>query len=260
MGPGDLIRAHRKRHGLSQLELASRAGISTRHLSYVERGRSRPGRAVVAALARGLGLAPREANRLARAADLRPLHPEHGLDDPAVEPLRAALEAMLATHMPLPAAVTDPSWNVPRANPACTALTEHLAGFTRRPPADESLLEWLFAADGLQPLVTNWAEVGPFLLERARDEAVSYPELDTLVARLERLLAVSGVSPGPAAAEDRVLLALRLAAGDRELRLFSVLARFGSALDANMESLRVEYFFPEDQATRIHIEHLVANR
>lgn len=258
MSPGDLIRAHRKRRRLSQLELAGRAGISARHLSYVERGRSQPGRAVVAALARAMALPLREANRIARAAGLPAIHPEHGLDDPEVEALRNALEALLDAHMPLPAVVTDHAWRVVHGNPAFAALVGYLARHTRRPPGTGSLLEWLFAPDGLRPLVLNWDAVSALLLERARHEAVLHPDLDELVARLETLAHHAGGRPASSLPDDRVMLALHLSAGGRELRLFSVLARFGSALDANMESLRIEYFFPEDAASGAELAQICA--
>lgn len=258
MGPGDLIRAHRKRRRLSQLELAGQAGISARHLSYVERGRSRPGRAIVAALARAMALPLRETNRLARAAGLPAIHPEHGLDDPEVVTLRNALEAMLSAHMPLPAVVTDHAWHVVHGNPAFTALAGYLARYTRRPPGAGSLLEWLFAPDGLRPLVLNWDAVSALLLERARHEAVLHPDLDDQVARLDTLAHRPGGPPAPVPPEDRVVLSLHLCAGGRELRLFSVLARFGSALDANMESLRIEYFFPEDAASGAELARICA--
>lgn len=259
MGPGDLIRAHRKRRRLSQLELAGRAGISARHLSYVERGRSRPGRAVVAALARAMALPLGEANRIARAAGLPAIHPEHGLEDPEVETLRNALEVMLAAHMPLPAVVTDHSWRVVRGNLAFGALAGYLARHTQRPPGAGSLLEWLFAPDGLRPLVLNWDAVSALLLERARHEAVLHPDLDKLVARLETLAHHAGGPPDHSLHEYRVVLPLHLSAGGRELRLFSVLARFGSALDANMECLRFEYFFPEDAASRAELARICAS-
>ena len=212
---------------------------------------------MLAALARAMSLPPRQANRLARAAGLRPLYPEHDLDDSAVGALRTALEAMLRAHMPLPAVVTDPAWRVVRANPAFAALSEYLAGFTERAPGEGSLLEWLFAADGLRPLVRNWDEVGPLLLERVREEAVQHPDLDDLVDRLERLAADAGAAAQPSLPDDRPVLTLNLAAGGREFRLFSVVARFGSALDANMDALRIEYFFPEDATTRIRIDQLL---
>lgn len=252
MGPGELVRAHRVRRRLSQLELAGEAGVSTRHLSYVETGRSRPGRAVLAALARALHLPPREANRLMRAAGERPLHAERGLDGRASAPLRAALDRMVAGHMPYPAIVTDHAWNPVRANPAAGAFTARLAAAARPPPASGNLLEWLFAADGLRPLVANWPAVGPLLLDRVRQEAVRYPDLDALAARLQALAPAAATAPR--LDPDDAVLPLHLVVEGRDLRLFSILAAFGSALDAHVAGLRIEYFFPYDETTRTWLE------
>lgn len=256
MGPGQLIRAHRRRRRLSQLELAGVAGISARHLSFVENGRSRPGRPVLAALARGLGLPARQANQLMHAAGERPQYPEHALGDAAARPLRWALERMLDGHMPLPAMVTDHAWNLVRENAAFAALRSELAAHAGRGAEGRGMMEWLFAPDGLQPLVANWELVGPFLLERVRHEALVHPDLDGLVERLE---AQPGATEARHAAEGAdVVVPLHLVLAGRDLRLFTVLASFGSALDAHLQSLRIEYFFPVDEATRRYLEGLVA--
>jgi len=257
MGPGDLVRHHRSRRRLSQLELAAAAGISTRHLSYVERGRSRAGRAVLVALARALGLPAREANALLRAAGERPAYPDHRLDEAAVRPMRAALERMLAGHMPLPALVTDHRWMLIEGNAAFDALVRRLAAASGTGiAAGGNVLEWLFAADGLRPLVVNWPAVGVFMLERLRREALLRPELDALVARLESEL---GHEEAAVAEPEGTVLPLRLAIDGRELRLFSVLAAFGSALDAGMQDLRIEYIFAEDGPSEAWLEGLTVS-
>ena len=252
MAPGEIIRAHRARRRVSQLDLASAAGVSTRHLSYVETGRSRPGRAVLAALARALHLPPRETNRLMRAAGERPLYAERGLEAPESAALRSAIDRMLSTHMPWPAIVTDHAWNPVRANPAADALTSRLAAASGPPPPSGNLLEWLFAPDGLRPTVANWSAVGPFLLDRVRQESVPYPDLDELAERLQAL------APDAATAsridEYDVVVPLHLMVERKEVRLISVVAGFGAALDAHIADLRIEYFFPEDEATRVWLE------
>lgn len=256
MGPGQLIRVHRRRRRLSQVELAGAAGISARHLSFVENGRSRPGRPVLAALARGLGLPARQVNRLMRAAGERPQYPEHALEDATARPLRWALERMLDAHMPLPAMVTDHAWNLVRENPAFAALRRELGTLAHRGAEGRSMMEWLFAADGLRPLVSNWDVVGPLLLERVRHEALVHPDLDWLVEHLEAHLGETGARNE--ADDADVVVPLHMVLGGDDLRLFTVLASFGSALDAHLQSLRIEYFFPVDEATRRYLEALVA--
>lgn len=254
MGPGEIVRMHRVRRRLSQLDLASEAAVSTRHLSYVETGRSRPGRPVLAALARALHLPAREANRLMRAAGERPLHPEQGLETPQSGALRGAIDRMLATHMPWPALVTDHAWNPVRANPAADGLMSRLAAAGGPPPPSGNLLEWLFAPDGLRPLVANWSAVGPFLLDRVRQESVPHPDLDELVERLQTL--APDAATAPRIDEHDVVVPLHLIIEGKDVRLFSILAGFGAALDAHIADLRIEYFFPEDEITRAWLDGL----
>jgi len=258
VGPGSLLRSHRRRRRLSQLALANAAGISARHLSFIETGRSRPGRAVVAALARAMALPHRETNRILRSLGEAPLYPDVGIDDEAVRALRAALERMLEAHMPWPAVVMDRAWCAVRANPAFECLLDRLVGHTETPPSERGLMEWLFARDGLQPLVVNWPEVAPFLLRRVRHESVLHPDLDELAERLEgqvdpRVLA----DPEPGG--QGVVLPLHLRVDGQEVRLFSLLAGFGSALDAGMEELRLECFCPADGDSERWLTHLVAD-
>jgi len=187
-----------------------------------------------------------------RAAGERPLHTERGLEAPQSAALRSAIDRMLSTHMPWPALVTDHAWNPVRANPAADALMSRLAAAGGPPPPSGNLLEWLFAPDGLRPLVINWSAVGPFLLDRVRQESVPHPDLDELAARLQALAPDAATTPR--IDEDAVVVPLHLNVEGRELRLFSILAGFGAALDAHIADLRIEYFFPEDEATCIWLE------
>ena len=258
MNPGRLLRTHRRRRRLSQLELALAAGISSRHLSFIENGRSRPGRAVLAALARALQLPLRESNRLFRAAGERAPYPDRGLDDAAAASLRSALERMLEAHMPWPAMVTDRCWHPVRTNPAFDALLAELGRHAQSGPGERGMMEWLFAHDGLRPLVANWDAVGPFLLERVRHEAVLDPGLEELLERLEATGEDRPGDPGPARGD--VVLPLHLVFAGQSVQLFSLLAGFGSALDAGLQDLRMEFFCPNDAPSAQWLRDLTAAR
>jgi len=259
VGPGSLLRTHRRRRGLSQLGLACSAGISARHLSFIETGRSRPGRAVVVALSRAMALPNRETNRLLRAIGEPPQYPDAGIDGEAVRPLRAALERMLDAHMPWPAVVMDRFWRVVLANPAFEGMLDRLVQHAETPPGDRGLMEWLFARDGLQPLVGNWSQVAPFLLRRVRHESVLYPDLDELAVALEAQLDPQ-VLGEPESGDQDVVLSLHLLVDAQEIQLFSLLAGFGSALDAGMAELRMECFFPRDEHSERWLRDLVAGQ
>lgn len=119
---GVLIRDWRTHRRLSQMELALEAGISPRHLSFVETGRSQPGRATLLSLAEVLEVPLRDRNRLLLAAGLAPAYAERGLDDSALEPARQAVAQILRAHEPFPAIAVDRHWNLLLANRAVTPL------------------------------------------------------------------------------------------------------------------------------------------
>jgi transcriptional regulator with XRE-family HTH domain len=119
---GALLRRWRGHRGLSQLALAAQAGTTTRHLSFLETGRSRPSQEMVLRIGQALGIPLREQNRLLEAAGLPPVYPEADLDDADLAPFRAAIEQLLTAHLPYPAIVLDERWNVRMANTACAAL------------------------------------------------------------------------------------------------------------------------------------------
>src|SRR5215210_5676754 len=120
MGP--LLRAGGERRGLSQLELALEAGVSTRHLSFVETGRSRPGHEMLLRVLAQLEVPLREQNRLLLASGHAPAFPERSLEDAELLPVREALDQILADHEPYPAFVVDRAWNYVAANPAMRGL------------------------------------------------------------------------------------------------------------------------------------------
>src|ERR671916_2317734 len=123
-GIGALLREWRERRRVTQLELALEAGVSTRHLSFVETGRSKPGREMLLRVLEQLKVPFREQNRLLLAAGHAPAFPERSLDDPDLAPVRDALDVILSGHEPYPAVAVDRVWNLIAANSAMFALTE----------------------------------------------------------------------------------------------------------------------------------------
>ena len=109
---GPLLRSWRRRRNLSQLDLAHRADVSARHLSFIETGRSRPSPDMVLRLCDQLDVPLREQNRLLLASGHAPAHPEHGLGDPSMAEANAAIEAILAAYDPFPALVIDQGWDL----------------------------------------------------------------------------------------------------------------------------------------------------
>lgn len=255
---GRLLREWRRRRNLSQLELASGAAVSARHLSFIETGRARPSREMVLHLADRLDVPLRERNRLLLAAGHAPLFGEHGLDDAEMAAVRDALDRFLAAHDPYPALVVDRHWDLVRANAALGLLTAGADPALLAPPANA--LRVALHPDGMAPRIVNLAEWSGHLLHRLRRQhAVTG---DTRLRDLHDELATY---PGVDAGDDRgagtadpaaILLPLRLRHPDGELSLLSTVTVFGTALDVTLSELTVEAFYPADDATaRILRDH-----
>ncbi|MBA2283711.1 MAG: helix-turn-helix transcriptional regulator [Acidimicrobiia bacterium] len=249
IGVGDLLRTWRQRRRLSQLDLASEAEVSTRHLSFVETGRSTPSRELVLHLAEHLDVPLRERDTLLLAAGYAPVHRRTPLDDEAMGPVRNALDTILRGHEPYPAVIVDHRWDLVSANgPALAVLTDGVAPALLEAP---NALRVTLHPDGLAPRIANLAEWSAHLLGRLHREATlsADPELAALHEELAGYPGVErGGAPHDPAAQLFVPLRLRTPAG-AELRLFSTIATFGTALDLTIADLAIEVFFPADAAT-----------
>ena len=245
-GVGPLIRDWRRRRRLSQLDLALDAGVSARHLSFLETGRSRPSPQMVIHLAEQLDVPLRERNRMLLAAGYAPIYGERPLDAPELEPVRRALDLVLAGHDPYPALVVDKGWDIVAANTAVGLLTEGVDPELLGPPANAMRLA--LHPDGLAPRILNFGEWRAHLLERLGRQVV----LSGDPALAELFEEVSGY-PGPPAQEPAVegdiVVSLQIEAGGRELRFFSTVAVFGTAVDITVSELAIESFFPADAET-----------
>lgn len=248
-GAGSLLREWRQVRRMSQLDLSVEAEVSTRHLSFVETGRSTPSRELLLHLAEHLDVPLRERNRLLLAAGYAPVYRESTLDDPDLAPVRSALDRILASHAPFPSIVVDQHWDLVTANePAVDVLTEGVA---------PHLLERINALrvslhpDGLAPRISNLAEFSGHVLSRLRRQATAAGD-PALVALHEELAGYPGTDPGhhlPTDAASQLFVPLRLRAGDDEWTFFSTLSTFGTALDITVAELAIESFFPADDAT-----------
>ena len=244
---GTLLREWRQRRRISQFELALDAGVSARHLSFLETGRSRPSRQMVLHLAEQLEVPLRERNRLLLAAGYAPAYAEHAFDAPELGPVRAALQRVLDAHQPFPAVVVDRAWNLVAANAGIDLFTRHVDPALLAPPAN--VLRASLHPDGLAPRIANLAEWRAHLLERLRRQVgVTGDEgLAALLAELEAYPA----PPGAAGHDPSVAIAvpLRFRADGGELAFLSTVATFGTAVDVTLAELSIEAFLPADAAT-----------
>jgi transcriptional regulator with XRE-family HTH domain len=241
---GAQLRRWRRVRGLSQLGLAQRATTTARHVSFLETGRSRPRSEMVLRLADALDLQLRERNALLEAAGLPPRFPGRPLDDAQLARHEAAIDALLRSHEPLPAAVLDRYGAVVRANAAFERLAPGLVGL-----APEEVIDRNFGPGPWRDAVVNWDEVATSWLVRQRLEVdrTGDGRLLALVTRAERL--IGPLPPGSGTAHGSPMTCARLRAGDEVLEFFALVARFDDPHDVTLSELRVELMYPGNDAT-----------
>jgi transcriptional regulator with XRE-family HTH domain len=236
---------------MSQLALASAAEVSTRHLSYVETGRSRPSAELLLHLAETLDVPLRARNQLLLAAGHAPRYQQLALDDPDMSPVSDVLATILARSDPNPTVVIDQQWNLVAANAAALWLCQGVDPVLLEPPANVALLS--LDPAGLAPSILNFDEYAGHLLARVRRAASSArsPELSALAAELEAV-----VPPHIQRHERTTVFALpmEVRVAGRELRLFSTVATFGTAVEITLAELAIETFYPVDDATAAVLE------
>jgi transcriptional regulator with XRE-family HTH domain len=239
------LRRWRTARRMSQLDLAIRAGTTQRHVSFIEQGRSRPGRNVVVRLAESLELTPRERNELLLAAGFAPAFPESPLDDEALRPVRQALDTILDGHLPYPAIVVGARGVLVTANRAFDIFNEGVDPALLAPPAN--MFRHALHPNGLAPRVRNLPEWGRHITGHLRAQLARSPDpaLGQLLAELESYLP-------PLPEETSVLgfaVPLELASDDGDLRLITTITSFATAADVTLAELQLEAFLPADEST-----------
>lgn len=243
---GPALREWRVRRRLSQLDLALRAGTTQRHISFMENGRSVPGRGMVLRVAESLELPLRERNDFLHAAGFAPSYPETRLDDPALAPVLAGLRRLLDGHRPFPALVIDRYGTLVAANDGFALLTEGVDAELLEPPVDTRILA--LHPKGLAPRVRNLGDWARHILERLTQEIARNPD-ERLTAQLAEL---SGHLPPPEPpGPDHLGFAvpLRLSTSVGELRLITAITTFATAADVTVSELKLETFLPADAET-----------
>ncbi|MBR0655690.1 helix-turn-helix domain-containing protein [Plastoroseomonas arctica] len=247
---GDIIRDWRRRRGLSQLDLAGEAGISTRHLSFVETGRASAGRAVLHRLAESLAMPLRTRNTLFLSAGFAPAFPERDLAAPELTEARRAIDLVLHGHAPFPALAVDRHWHMLAANAAVAPLITGVAASLLAPPVN--VLRLSLHPDGLAPRIDNLGEWRAHLLERLRHQ---YAETgDPVLAQLREELAAypfrASARPPEPLAGIAVPLRLSVPGAPAPLALISTTTIFATPRDVTLAEVALECFYPADAATR----------
>ena len=247
---GPLLREWRKRRRRTQLEVALDAGVSARHLSFVETGRSTPSAEMVLLLAEQLEVPVRERNQLLLAAGHAPAVPEHSIADPELAPIREALDLILTGHDPYPAVVVDRGWNLVAANSAMTMMATWVDSALLEPPVN--VMRVGLHPQGLARWTINLGEVRAYFLGRlARQVAITGDhDLAVLLEEVTGYPAPEHWPTGETAASHIVtpLMRMRSPDGD-ELSFFATVATFGTATEVTTSELSIELTFPADAAT-----------
>jgi transcriptional regulator with XRE-family HTH domain len=244
---GDLLREWRQRRRLSQLELSLDAEISTRHLSFLETGRSQPSREMVLRLAEQLDVPLRDRNLLLHAAGYASVFPERPLDDPALRIARQAVDQVLAGHEPYPALAVDRHWTLIAANAATTRLLAGVDAALLQPPVN--VLRLALHPSGMAPRTANLAEWRTHLLARLGHQIQVTG--DPILARLLRELRDYPSPDQPTHDVDGTafVVPFRLITDAGTLAFFSTTTVFGTPIDITLSELAVEAFYPADAAT-----------
>jgi len=248
---GRLLRQWRTTRHMSQLALATEAGISTRHLSFLETGRAHPSREMVQLLTGMLDVPLGERNALLVSAGYAPIFGERPLGAPELEPVRRALQFILRQQEPFPAFVLDVQWNIVMRNDA----SRRIFGLFKGPGHDEksvNVMRTVFDPERLRQYITNWEDVAQCLMHSIHRE-VAATGSDAVIRLRDELLAYPGVpsrwSTPDALAAMPPLISMQMRKGDLALAFFSTITMFATPRDVTLQQLKIECFFPADAVT-----------
>lgn len=248
---GALVRSWREQRHWSQLDLATEANISQKHLSFIESGRAAPSRDMVITLAEHLEVPLRERNTLLLAAGFAPIYRDRPLDDPALLRARAAIDQVLKAHEPFPAMAVDRRWTLVSANSAVAPLLVGADPELVKSPVN--VIRLSLHPRGLAPLIVNLGEWRSHLIERLRRQyrITRDAAIEALMKEVTAYPGVSGKSAehDPRSDPEAIVVPLKLRTHGGVLSFFSTVTVFGTAVDITLSELSLEAFYPADEAT-----------
>ncbi len=258
---GVLLRYWRGVRGRSQLDLALDAGVSQRHLSFVESGRSVPSRETVIELAQALDIPLRDRNTLLLASGYAPIYSENAWNAMEMQSVTYALQRMLRQHEPFPAVVMDRYWNVLMTNESAPRFFNCFIDIAAR-QSPRNLLHLMFDPAGMRPFIANWEAVAKSLFERVYRESVGRVVDETTKELLSALLAYPDVKTewqSPQNLGVMPFIPLSFVKDGNVLHYFSMITTVGTPQTIAAQELRLECMFPADEATELHHSSLMGN-
>lgn len=249
---GDLLQYWRRTRNLSQLALAGEADVSSRHVCFLETGRAKPSQEMVLQLATVLDVPLRERNELLLAAGFAPLYREASLDAPELEAVRAALDAILKQQEPFPAVVMNRQWDIVETNKAASRFFALFLGNKKIPKPN--VLRLMFDEKALRPHVANWEAVAESLIMRVQREATAGVKDPATLRLLDEILSGPNIPRRfhrPNRSTPLIpVVPVCFRKGRHAYDFFSTVTTLGTPQDVTLQELRIECFFPADEATR----------
>jgi transcriptional regulator with XRE-family HTH domain len=262
----DLLKSWRTQSGISQLELSMRSDVSQKHISFLESSKSRPSQSMVIQICEAMDIPLRDRNTLLLAAGFAPLYQRRDLTEPEISSVNLALDMMLDQQEPYPAVVVDSLFNVLRVNNGALKLNTALFKVDhpeQLPVIANNVLRGLFHPDGYQRCVSNWHELAPIILRRLQNEidaGKGSPELQVLLSELESYKGVPKhwkqhkPEQWLAPIVTTPIVTIDIDTGTERLSLLSTISTLGTPQDVTLEELRIESYFPGNDATRKFFE------
>jgi transcriptional regulator with XRE-family HTH domain len=259
---GIILRQWRGSRGKTQLDLSFDSGISQKHISFVESGRSTPSRQTLLDLAQALEIPLREQNTLLLAAGYAPVYSQDPLDAPAMTSITKALTRMLRQHEPFPAIVMDRHWNVLMTNDASPRFFNCFIDMNVR-PQPRNLLHLMFDPGGMRPFIANWKATARSLLARVHREALGRVIDAGTRSLLDELSKYPDVAPewrNPSPDDALPVIPLSFRKGGVALNYFSMITTVGTPQTVAAEEIRLESMFPADERTEaMHAQFVAEN-
>jgi transcriptional regulator with XRE-family HTH domain len=257
---GLLLRQWRDTRGKSQLELSFDTGVSQRHLSFIESGRSAPSRQTLLDIAQALDVPLRERNVLLLAAGYAPIYAEGAWDNEQMQSVTKALQRMLRQHEPFPAVVMDRYWNSLMPNDALSRFFNHFIDLAAW-KGPRNILHLMFDPQGMRPFMAGWENTAQSLIQRVYRESIGRVVDEKTRQLLASLLAYPGVDPAwknpkvTSIAPTMPVIPLSFIHNDKALNYFSMISTVGTPQSVAAQELRIECLFPADDATeQLHLE------
>ena len=243
---GDFLRYWRRQRGKSQLDLSLDTGVSQRHISFVESGRSVPSRELLLSLAKTLDVPLREQNVLLLASGYAPVYLESSWDAPEMAVVSRVVDLMLKQHEPHPAIVMDRYWNILKTNDAAPRFFGTFIDLSKR-PNPRNLLDLMFDPDGMRPFVENWDEVAAGLIQRVYRETVGHVTDRRTIELLDQLKKYPGVKELSVPWKGQApVLPITFVRGGKRVSYFSMISTVGLPQDISAQEFRIECMFPAE--------------